>query len=393
MSSRKKADCLLDKINNKYLLSYVFHYLDKKTFFRVTFGSKKLCQRFNLKRMYQRYNHDLASLEFDLFSNDWFLNNRIIDETIYCFDLIPELIKIIKKNTHIKYIIPITHFIIQYIKNDKSIKNYVLQIDFKNGEINDFDIIKNNLKEYLNKINELHINSIDLLSKYSNHLLNLKQIDCQFIQNIDISLEYFNKKLIYIDNFDCNEFLDLTNFKNLRRLKLIGKNNTIMNQMVRLSIEQLNKLEFLSLESVYIIVIDSKDIPIFQNLKNLVLIDNEKIFFYHIYLDLNNCNLSCISRYKNQLFVLNYNTNEKWIISSQPIKYSFEQLESFEYYNNDERKIKYKLNFLQYNFDKNIFKRKTKFKFIIYSCNHKLKKFLLEFKERNKSFYFNFIFD
>ena len=66
MESQNLSSCLLDKINNKYLLAYVFQYLDKKTFFRVTFGSKKLFKMFNLKRMYKIYNQEIASLEYDM---------------------------------------------------------------------------------------------------------------------------------------------------------------------------------------------------------------------------------------------------------------------------------------------------------------------------------------
>ena len=47
--------------------------------------------------MHQRYNHVKVLLEYDLLFNAWFINHKIIDESIYFFDLILELIKIIKK--------------------------------------------------------------------------------------------------------------------------------------------------------------------------------------------------------------------------------------------------------------------------------------------------------
>ena len=144
---------------------------------------------------------------------------------------------------------------------------------------------------------EIYIESV--IYDYGFYFLNLEKINFNNIQNIDMTLDLYNKT-----NDKVYPFLDLKNFKNLRRLKLIGNCKYSEYNMVRLSIEQLNELEFLSIELVYIIIIDKNNTLVFSNLRKLILY-NENILFYHIpYLNIDNWNIKYITngRNSNKLF-------------------------------------------------------------------------------------------
>ena len=46
---------LINKIKSKYVLAMIFHYLPKKKIFYISFKSKYLLKKLNLKNMYKKY--------------------------------------------------------------------------------------------------------------------------------------------------------------------------------------------------------------------------------------------------------------------------------------------------------------------------------------------------
>ena len=250
---------LINKIKSKYVLAMIFHYLPKKKIFYISFKSKYLLKKLNLKNMYKKYFKILRDINNYIYNPNCFY---FVYTNLYFEELFVDITNILiekMKNNKVKYDIPFTHIIFKKILNleNQNLINYIITID--NNDI--LFIIKNN--QYFN-ISMIQEKVIFKLFDYYPHL---KYFDRLKTLNIETDLE----------------LIDFSHFENLKSLKIKG--NTEILLPYKLS-NQLN-LFWSYGNSIKIINIPNKNnYTIFHNVNSLKL--NKEIISNELIIKINN---------------------------------------------------------------------------------------------------------
>ena len=183
--------------------------------------------------MYKKYYQSLRRLkEYESPSSDifsYYTNEELSNKNIYYFDILSEIIKIMKKNSENIYEIPYNHFILEKIDKEDKIKNYKKFINIQNllDEKNQKQVLINNKNIELRcKSN----NDFKLLSKnqliWNNLIINLNlQFDFEKC-NIDIfnQINFPNlKSLILMNEGKISKIIfDENIFKNLQKFQIFN---------------------------------------------------------------------------------------------------------------------------------------------------------------------------
>ena len=340
---KSKNKYYLKNVNSSFVQIMIFEFLPKKKVFEISFGSKYLYHNLKLKNMYKKYYQSLRRLKeyespsCDIFS--YYTNEELSNENIYYFDILSEIIKIMKKNSENIYEIPYNHFILEKIDKEDKIKNYKKFINIQNllDEENQKQVLINN------KNIELRCKSNNDFKLFSKNQL----IWNNLIMNLNLQFDF--TKYDVFDNFVFNSFPNLKSLilKNEGRIQKICfdenffrdlQNFQIFNIYIDISINK--GVEFVNIIELIMencnISFDSP-IKISKKIKILILHNCGKKV-NTIFLNLINCNALKILNIDTHLSISDISSlliSGSMNIKNECIKKFIEKLESKFTYNKE----------------------------------------------------------
>jgi len=248
---------LIEKIKSQKNLVLIFHFLNPRKIFDISFKSKYLYNILNLKKMYQRYFQIINEMKnLRIINNncfiDYYTNDNISKR--YFFDITELLIEQIKINKSIIYQIPFQHILLDKIikLNDSKITNYIIIMNYENLNT----IIKSkNYKEIYKIQNKILFEFSDIINYHSfNEIVNfelslLKELN---LENIPISID--------LSSLNCLEILIINNgdniiipYQNFNKLKTFWCNEikiTIKDIPQKYNYKLFNNIKSLKLENI-----------------------------------------------------------------------------------------------------------------------------------------------